>query len=224
MLWLAKASSCLSLLASLTMNIRTICGIGVLWRLICLKRPWRSPKIITGSQKILTHRVDNSALPLWAVTHGLVLAWEGMYPLPSPHGWTSDDGGLSAVWQQSQNYSKPKMQPGKGSKGPCLEKSGRMFLEYIEKQPFSDPGLNLIAQRVGSTRCCILNTCFIPPHLLLGFSSACVLIPAPMRYPSTSSAPEAQEALVRQHFESDCPWQGNAALPVLQGTCYILCR
>lgn len=136
MLWLAKASSCLSLLASLTMNIRTICGIGVLWRLICLKRPWRSPEIITESQKILTHRVDNSALPLWAVTHGLVLAWEGMYPLPSPHGWTSDDGGLSAVWQQSQNYSKPKMQPGKGSKCPCLEKSGRMFLEYIEKNLF----------------------------------------------------------------------------------------
>lgn len=113
---------CVSVLASLPTNIRTIWGIWVLWRLICLKRPWGSPKI-SESQKILTHRMDSSGLTLWAVTHGLVLAWAGMYPSLLSQGWNCDYGRLAKGWREAQNYNKPKMWPRKGSKGLCLKKS-----------------------------------------------------------------------------------------------------
>lgn len=134
-------------------------------------------------------------------------------------------GDFQMVWQQAQNYNKTKMWPEKGSECPSCEKSRRMFRAYTEIKPYFDPGLNLITRREGSTGCCISNTCFIPPCLLWpGFSSVCVLIPAPMRSLSISSVPEAQEALVRQHFESKCRGQGNVAQPLLQGTRCILLR
>lgn len=122
-----------------------------------------------------------------------------MYPLCSSYVWTCDGGRLSGDWQQAQNCNMPP--------GPVFRKVyENVFWNIWERKLFPDPGLNLVAQRAESTGCCSLNTCFMPQHLLWPeFSSAYVLIPAPMWSPSISSVPEAQEALIRQHFESGCP-------------------